>query len=570
MKNFYALCIAFIFCVACVQAACPVTISAGGPTVFCTGDSVLLTASGGTGYTYQWKQNSAIIAGATAQTYMARTTGNYTVTVTVVSPACTTTSNSISVTAETPLSVTVTQNFSSMCGSSTDILESNFGPYYLYEWYEDTTLLPNNSYQLHCAHNGNYSCTITNTCGTYSSSSFVLNDSFLTNLSYAEISANGPTSICATSSVQLYISVFGNTSFSYQWYRNGVIIPWETDYVMTATQGGNYMVRFSEYCTWSGEYYFVYSNIIPVTILPGTLPAAAITAAGPTSFCAGQNVTLNADTATGWTYQWVFNNSNIPGATSSSYVATLSGLYYCRVSNLCGTVASNTIFVNVFPVAVNISPVGPTTICLGSIVMLNSFAAGTGGTYQWKLNGSNIPGATNASYAASAQGAYTCALTNSCGTFTSNSVIVTTSGVCSTGLQFDGSNDYVQIPHHTATDFGTGNFTLEAWVNLDVSQIASYPTLLSNRVQYSSGYWIYFYNGSLNVFLNGVNKQVGNDLRDRACHHIAISRSSTSLTSIYIDGILVGTITTTTGTVTVNAPLYIAMTAIIPGQAILP
>jgi hypothetical protein len=148
-------------------------------------------------------------------------------------------------------------------------------------------------------------------------------------------------------------------------------------------------------------------------------------------------------------------------------------------------------------------------------------------------------------------------MTNSCGTFTSNSISITISGTCSTGLKFDGITDYAKIPHHASLDFGNGNFTIEAWVNLDVNQTAIYPTLISNRYQSSPGYWIYFVNGRLNVYIYPYTRQVGPDLRDNTCHHIAISRSSTFLTSIYIDGILAGTQTSTTAGVSVNSSILI-------------
>jgi hypothetical protein len=58
------------------------TIVAGGPLTFATGGSVLLTASPGTGYSYQWLKNGVIISGATAATYTVTQTGSYTVSIT--------------------------------------------------------------------------------------------------------------------------------------------------------------------------------------------------------------------------------------------------------------------------------------------------------------------------------------------------------------------------------------------------------------------------------------------------------------------------------------------------------
>jgi putative Ig domain-containing protein len=62
-----------------VVNAIPVTptITPGGPTTFCQGGSVTLTSSSATGN--QWSVNGVPIGGATAQTYNATTSGNYTV-----------------------------------------------------------------------------------------------------------------------------------------------------------------------------------------------------------------------------------------------------------------------------------------------------------------------------------------------------------------------------------------------------------------------------------------------------------------------------------------------------------
>ncbi len=57
------------------------TITVGGPTTFCTGENVQLTASAGDDW--QWYQNGNPILDANGQTYFANATGNYTVLVTV-------------------------------------------------------------------------------------------------------------------------------------------------------------------------------------------------------------------------------------------------------------------------------------------------------------------------------------------------------------------------------------------------------------------------------------------------------------------------------------------------------
>ncbi len=72
------------------------TVTALGPTTFCTGGSVTLSANTGAGFTYQWKKGNANIAGATASIYVATTSGGYKVVVTNGN-GCTKTSGTVNV-----------------------------------------------------------------------------------------------------------------------------------------------------------------------------------------------------------------------------------------------------------------------------------------------------------------------------------------------------------------------------------------------------------------------------------------------------------------------------------------
>jgi len=60
----------------------PAEITAGGPLIFCAGDSVLMTANSGPGYLYTWKLNNSNIPGAIGQSIYAKAAGKYTVKVT--------------------------------------------------------------------------------------------------------------------------------------------------------------------------------------------------------------------------------------------------------------------------------------------------------------------------------------------------------------------------------------------------------------------------------------------------------------------------------------------------------
>ena len=66
---------------------------------------------------------------------------------------------------------------------------------------------------------------------------------------------------------------------------------------------------------------------------------------------------------------------------------------------------------------------GSTNLCQGGSVTLNA-NTGVGLSYQWKLNGNNIPGANSSSYSANVAGNYSVVVSNNCGSRTSNIIAV--------------------------------------------------------------------------------------------------------------------------------------------------
>ena len=124
----------------------------------------------------------------------------------------------------------------------------------------------------------------------------------------------------------------------------------------------------------------------------------------PATVCEGQSVVLSVGAqGTALTYQWRRNGQNIPGATQATYqfVATLSdaGIYDVVVSNACGSVTSDTVRVTVKErPRITQQPLASLTVCVGQSVTLRVTATGTGLRYQWRRNGTPIPGATQSSY----------------------------------------------------------------------------------------------------------------------------------------------------------------------------
>ncbi|MBR9975652.1 MAG: hypothetical protein KFF77_08725 [Bacteroidetes bacterium] len=79
------------------------------------------------------------------------------------------------------------------------------------------------------------------------------------------------------------------------------------------------------------------------------VPVATITPAGPTAFCEGSSVQLDAPAGAGLTYTWRRDGSVITGAGGASYTATVAGQYTVEVSNGACAATSSAQRVIVYP-----------------------------------------------------------------------------------------------------------------------------------------------------------------------------------------------------------------------------
>lgn len=173
----------------------------------------------------------------------------------------------------------------------------------------------------------------------------------------------------------------------------------------------------------------------PCTAVAGTTVATPV---GP--MCAPGVTTLSlsgAGIGTGTTYQWQTSPDNITytdstGQTSSTMQVTglmASRWYRCMVT-CSATSTSNPstpvqVLVTPAPTAV-VTPGGPIYICTPATQLLSVATNATTPSYQWKLGGVNIGGATLSTYTATASGTYTVLVTDAattCAT-TSNGVVI--------------------------------------------------------------------------------------------------------------------------------------------------
>jgi len=292
---------------------------------------------------------------------------------------------------------------------------------------------------------GTYDVVVSNSSGSVTSASATLTVNAVATAP-AITSQPAAMTVTAGGSASFTVTATGSPAPTYQWQKGGAAIGGASSASLSLTN-----VQSSD----AGTYSVVVSNSAgsvtsasaTLTVNPATAPATApsiTTQPASTTVTAGGNASFSV-TATGSpapTYQWQKGGAAIGGATSASLSLTNvqsfdAGTYSVVVSNSAGSVtsanASLTVTAATSPGTSPSIATQPANLMLpaGYSGSLSVTATGTAPlSYQWRLNGAAIPGATGstlplASVQASASGNYSVVVTNASGSVTSNIATVT-------------------------------------------------------------------------------------------------------------------------------------------------
>lgn len=176
------------------------------------------------------------------------------------------------------------------------------------------------------------------------------------------------TSVCPGAPVSMYTNSLLNSATNWNWYTDscgGTPVATGDSIVVNPTVTTTYYVRAEGGCVQGAcqLYTILVTPAVPVII-----------ASGPTTFCQGDSIMLDAGSFT--SYSWS------TGATTQTINVNTSGTYSVVVTNAngCTGATSQVVTVNPLP-TVNIN--GNTTICSGTNTTLT---ASGGVTYTWSNN----------------------------------------------------------------------------------------------------------------------------------------------------------------------------------------
>ena len=233
------------------------------------------------------------------------------------------------------------------------------------------------------------------------------------------VAIGGTTSFTVTADGDLTLSLSG------QWRLNGTNINTGGNYIVSNTnypdafypvrRGIFTLIVTNAQLTNTGNYSVLIVNtagsvvssnaVLTVQAGAGT-PPVIVSQPSDATVGAGGNVTLSV-IATGTNplmYQWSLNNTNLAGATNASLALTAAqltnaGNYSVSITNAYGATnsASAVLTVQTFPPFITSQPAN-LTVQAGNSATFTVAATGTATvSYQWALNGTNLPGATGAS-----------------------------------------------------------------------------------------------------------------------------------------------------------------------------
>ncbi|SFH24250.1 Ig-like domain-containing protein [Pontibacter chinhatensis] len=435
-----------------------VTVTAD-PAAICAGGSTTLTASGADSYTWSPAAGLSATSGATVTASPATTT---TYTVTAVSGGCTVTSQVTVTVNPNPVAVITQGPNAVVCEGENVTLTAQTGTGYSYQWYLDGVIITGGTESsISTDASGSYTVEVTLGECTVMSAATIVTEQALPTIGITE---GSELEFCAGGSVVLTAVADPETpevgTYTYRWFE-------ESSPETTLGTAQTYEVFASG--TYNVEVTVNTCSVVavePITVTVHQLPPTTITPTGPTDFCTGGSVVLNAPVPTTgeYTYQWLLDGEEIIGETSSSLTVRDSGSYSVIVTSEEGcpnTSAATVVRVsNVEEAAITFTP--PTEFCEGGSVLLEATQAPVGQTYtyQWLVNGEEIDGATGRTYLATATGDYSVRVSNGICTKTSTEVTVTVSPQPAASITSGGAA-VCFVPGNTASFEVTATFTGE-------------------------------------------------------------------------------------------------------------
>jgi len=141
------------------------------------------------------------------------------------------------------------------------------------------------------------------------------------------------------------------------------------------------------------------------------------------------------------------------------------------------------------------------------------------------------------------------------------------------GKNTSGGGNYIQVPTQSELDFGTGDFSIDVWVNLvGCSPTHIYPIVEKYDPQQQLGYSFYIVGDKLNLVMNGTtfsSNVLG--LAFNTWYHVAVTVSrpagAPAVGTFWLNGAPVGTFTPVAGSIDTTNDMFIGSNYLVTAGA---
>jgi len=390
------------------------TISASGPLSFCAGGSVILKVP--SGYTrYSWGKtltNQLSYMNVDNDSLVVSTSGSYFCTLWNNSGMRTTAMVFVTVTPQASASITASGSTSFCAASGQSVTLTAPSGFTSYQWSLNGNSISGATQNSHSpVSSGNYTVSVSNSCGTSLSSPAVINNAAPPVVSLTCNSGNcfsGSGSCLGSPGALQATNISGAT---YQWFVDNSFLVAGTNILYPPYPAGTYYCAITSACGTTS------TNLFTV-VDGGGIGGNAIEYTGAVNGCGvGSQVFLNAPSFSSGPYQWYLNGNTLPGATSSQFTASQSGSYSVDFYDpFCvGFNTSTQLQVTLNTTNPTIAAPGGTSSCSGGL-QLSASPVGANMFYTWYNGNSIVSSGASPTITVNTTGTYKCYVFNpACG-----------------------------------------------------------------------------------------------------------------------------------------------------------
>jgi len=358
------------------------------------------TVASGTGpFTYVWRQDGALIDGATnaSLNLLALSTTNAGLYTVEVFGACNAVTNSAVLLVREITTASALTNAVRCAGESVTIETTvgGTGPFVIV-WRRDGVGLPGetgvalvlNSLTTNDA--GVYSVEVTGACGAVTNSAFLNVRALITATPLADAA------VCERENISFTTVASGAGPFTFVWRRHGGIVGGATNSTLTITNAGvadagSYSVEVTGACNAVTN-----SATLVVRLATSTTPPEDVVS------CAGEGIAVGSFVSGSgpFTIVWRRDGVLLPGVTNEilsleQLTTNDTAVYSMEVTGACGSVTNS--FALLVQARTTVAPLADVVVCPGGAAALLTQVAGTGPFgFQWRHEGVLLAGATNA------------------------------------------------------------------------------------------------------------------------------------------------------------------------------